>query len=91
MFLNLFIAGGNGIGKIPLLDEKTHFKGYVYLAFFLGMIIATIVSGLLNEGILFLIQHYPEKIRMLPIMVASACLGVAVFLDLQAKIYTHKD
>ena len=51
------------------------------------MIVATFASSFLNEVILVALQKSNEWLYVMAF--ASLLLGIGVFLDLQAKFYTH--
>lgn len=88
IFLGLFIAGGQGIAKIPIIDEAhSKHKGHAYLALFIGVIISTLLSGLINELILIFVNGYEQ--RLVAMAIASFGLCACVFADLQVKFYTR--
>ncbi len=89
ILLSLIIKGGNGIAIIPAINNQTKHKGHAYLAFFVGMIFSTVVSGLFNDFVLMVAKD--SNYWMFAVFLASIGLGVGVFVDLQAKFYAHNE
>ncbi len=89
ILLSLIIKGGNGIAVIPTIDNKTKHKGHAYLAFFIGMIFATVFSGFFNNIILSTMKDSNQWFYA--VVIASFGLGIAVFADLQARFYAHNE
>ncbi len=87
ILLSLIIKGGNGIAIIPAINNQTKHKGHAYLAFFVGMIFATVVSGLFNDFILMVVKN--SNSWMFAVFLASIGLSIGVFADLQSKFYAH--
>jgi MFS family permease len=86
--LNLFIIGGSGIAQIPVTGNKSQEKGHAYIAFFVGIIVATLISSIFSGMIMKLIQSY--EYWLVAMVIASFLIGLVVYADMKAKFYTHK-
>jgi len=85
--LNLFIIGGRGIAQIPLTGHQSQEKGHAYIAFFVGIIIATLISSIFSDAIMKLIQSY--EYWLVAMVIASFLIGLVVYADMRAKFYKH--
>lgn len=88
IFLNVFIEGGGGIAQIPLSrNHLTKHKGHAYTAFFVGIIISTVVAGGISDLILQFMKSNGDWLTNVLAWSFFACL--AVFADLEARFYKH--
>ena len=89
LFLNVFIVGGSGIVQIPLSrDHLTKHKGHGYTAFFVGIIISTVVAGVISDWILQFMKSHGDWLTNVLAWSFVACL--AVFADFEARFYKRK-
>lgn len=89
LVINFFIIGGKGIAQIPMIDNQAKKKGHSYLAFFIGIIGSTIISSVLSDIILGMVKSSTDWI--VTVFALSLGIGVAVFLDFEAKFYKRKN
>lgn len=89
LVINGFIIGGKGIAQIPLTQShEIQHKGHAYIAFFLGIIISTIVGSTIADLILELMKSYGDWFT--EVLFWSLMICAAVFVDLQARFYRRK-
>lgn len=86
--INLFIIGGSGIVQIPLLGNLTQEKGRGFVAFFVGIIISTIISLFLSDMILNAVRISTDWFTAVTSL--SFGISVAIYADMKAKFYRRK-
>jgi hypothetical protein len=85
--LSMFIKGGHGIGIIPLIDHYSKHKGHTFIAFFIGIILSTLICDTLADFLSDIAKTSTEWFTL--VVLFSIGLSFAVFVDLQAKFYEH--
>lgn len=87
--IDLVIKGGNGIAIIaPKISNQTKHKGHAFIAFFCGIIAATIVSETISDHIANVIKN--DSYWAVIILICSGVMAGIVYLDLQTRFYAHK-
>ena len=82
-----FIRGGNGILQIPLFGSKTQPKGYGFLAFFITIIVSSIIVDLLSETIAAILYIYSANFGY--DIIIGLGFSALVYLDMNARFYAH--
>jgi hypothetical protein len=83
----LFMRGGNGILQIPIFGNKTQFKSYGFVIFFIAIFVISIGINVLTDGVIAYLSDY------FSIWYLDVCIGFVlaafVFLDLNVRYYSH--
>lgn len=83
----LFLRGGNGILQIPIFGNKTTFKSYGFVVYFIAIFSISIAINFLNDQIVKTLSNF-LAIWYLDVGL-SALLSLVVFADLHVKYYNH--
>jgi hypothetical protein len=103
ILLSLIVRGGEGILQIRFFGTLTQPKGIGYLAFLIGIVIATALSTAYSEIIYgltgFTISSIPigqttlgalvpvSNVTALTVFAANCIVGVMVFVDMNLRFY----
>jgi len=89
LILTQFVGGGRGAVHIPLLDhlKRTKMGGYVYIAYYIGIVLSTFASAYATGSILSFVQtKFPNDI--LGVQVAESCVvSFLVYIELKVRYY----
>ena len=87
--LNLIIVGGEGFAKIPIIGNEFQTKGHSFLAFFIAIIITTLLSSWMID----ISNAYGESYFGWGYYVAigSFIASLLVYFDLQVRFYDKDD
>ena len=83
----LFLQGGNGILQIPIFGNKTTFKSYGFVFFFIAIFSISIGINFLNDKLVKALSAY-LSIWYLDVGL-SIFLSLLVLADLNVKYYNH--
>jgi hypothetical protein len=82
-----FLRGGNGILQIPIFGNKTQFRAYGFMVFFIAIFAISIGINIMTDQIIAYLSDY-FAMWYLDLGIGLS-LSLLVFLDLNAKYYTH--
>jgi hypothetical protein len=83
----LFISGGNGAVHVPIFGNKTTFKAYGFVVFFISIMMISIALNFFTDVITSVLSNY-LALWYVDIITGLSLAGL-VFLDLNEKYYNH--
>lgn len=86
IIMSFFVGGGRGTVRIPLVGHSEK-KGHAYIAYYVGIVMATFLSAAGTSYLLTLAESsFPDAVLAIRIFV-SVVLSILVFVDFYARYY----
>lgn len=90
IIFRFFVGGGKGIGQIPATGNRARARGWIYLSFLGGILVASLVGSLVAETFLVTPNGSANAANTPLLPALSLMAALMVWADMRLRVYNRR-